>query len=162
MDGRSCRCGRRGCVEAYVGVPGLIASFVDHFGSDHPYIGAGQRDFVARVRAGLEAGDDEAAWLIGHLAHYLGAALANLVNVINPERVVLTSWTADAIGAWLVPPTEVRMRAESIAGSAAATRLVTTQLTENPVALGMATLALESFLESVGLPSRSRPLPATI
>ena len=162
MDGRTCRCGRRGCVEAYVGVPGQMLSFAEHFGTSHPYVGGGQRDFVTQVRAGLEAGEDDAGWLIEHLAHHLGAALANLVNLVNPERVVLTSWTAEAFGEWLLPPTEARMLSESIAGSAAATRLVTSRLTENPVAVGMATFALESFLESVGLPSRSRPVPITV
>ncbi len=162
MDGRLCRCGRRGCVEAYVGVPGLMAMFETEY-PDHPYSHDGQRGFVEHVRSGLETGAPEAAWLIRQMAHHLGAALANLVNLVNPERLVLTSWTVAALGPWLLEPTRERMLSESISGSAAAARLVVTQIEENPVSLGMATLALEQFLEQIGLPSRSRPTrPVTV
>lgn len=154
MDGRPCHCGRSGCVEAYVGVPGLIAMFEERYPA-HRYSRDGQTRFIANVRTGLEAGDPEAAWLIERMAYHLGAALANLVNLINPERLVLSSWTVAALGPWLLEPTRQRMAAESIAGSAAATRLVISEIRENSVALGMATLALENFLATIGLPSRS-------
>ncbi|GAA3612084.1 ROK family transcriptional regulator [Microlunatus ginsengisoli] len=153
MDGRRCRCGRRGCVEAYVGVPGIIATLTEEF-PEHRYGGDDQQRFVANVRAGLEAGDPEAGWLIERLSHQLGEALANLVNLLNPERIILTSWTATALGAWLLPPTASRMLAQSIAGSATASQLVVSEIGENPVGLGMATLALEHYLEEVGLPAR--------
>lgn len=153
MDGRECRCGRRGCVEAYVGVPGLIALFeAEHPG--HPFTAGGQTAFVAAVRAGLEAGDPDATWMISTFAHHLGAGLANIVNMINPRRIVLCGWTVNYLGPWLLAPTRNRMTAESIAGSAAMVDLVLTEIPDRPVALGMATLALQRFLEDVGLPSR--------
>jgi len=152
MDGRACRCGRRGCVEAYVGVPGIIATFEERF-PGHRYIGDDQPRFVESVRAGLEAGDPEAGWLIEELSHALGEALANLVNLFNPERLILTSWTATALGPWLLPPTAARMHSQSIAGSASVAQLVVSEIDENPVGLGMATLALERFLEHVGVPA---------
>jgi len=160
MDGRECRCGRRGCVEAYVGVPGLIASFEDaHPG--HRYLRGGQTTFVRAVRAGLEAGEPEAQWMIEMFAHHLGAGLANVVNMINPRRIVLCGWTVNLLGTWLLEPTRTRMIAESISGSVAVTDLVLTAIPDRPVALGMATLALQRFLEHVGLPSRpGRPLGA--
>jgi len=152
MDGRRCRCGRRGCVEAYVGVPGMITTFEEQYGH-HRYSRDGQTDFVANVRAGLEGGDTEAGWLIDRVSSQLGTALADLVNLFNPERLVLTSWTATELGPWLLVPTRERMNAEAISGSAAATELVMSQIAENPVALGMATLTMESFLSDVGVPA---------
>jgi predicted NBD/HSP70 family sugar kinase len=152
MDGRRCRCGRRGCVEAYVGVPGIIMTFREQYGR-HRYIRDGQTDFVANLRAGLEAGDDEAHWLIDRVGSQLGTALADLVNLFNPERLVLTSWTATELGTWLLEPTRSRMNADAIAGSAAAAELVMSEIEENPVALGMATLTMESFLSHVGVPA---------
>jgi predicted NBD/HSP70 family sugar kinase len=100
--------------------------------------------------------------MIGAFAHHLGAALANVVNMINPRRVVLCGWTVNYLGPWLLEPTRARMVAESIAGSVAEVDLVLTAIPDRPVALGMATLALQRFLERIGLPSRpaGRPLGA--
>ena len=162
MDGRECRCGRRGCVEAYVGVPGLIALFEAEY-PGHPYLDGGQTAFVTAVRAGLESQESAASWMIDTFAHHLGAGLANVVNMINPRRIVLCGWTVNHLGPWLLEPTRTRMIAESIAGSVAEVDLVLTAIPDRPVALGMATLALQRFLERIGLPSRpaGRPLGAS-
>lgn len=153
MDGRPCRCGRLGCVEAYVGVPGLMATLAEHR-PRHPALADGtQTTFVSSVVTSLNEDDPDARWLIDTAAHQLGAALGNLVNMLNPRRIVLSSWTADALGPWLMEPTRERMRAEALASSADTVDLVMTAIADNPVGLGMATLALENFLETAGLPS---------
>lgn len=147
LGGRECRCGRRGCVEAYIGAPGLMAAFGAKFGADHRYLShASQTDFVHRLAAALVAGEDEARWLVDHFARHLGAAITDVVNMINPRLVVLSSWIAEQLGPWLLPATIEVVRAESIQGSAAATELVLSAVPDSPVALGMATLALESSL----------------
>lgn len=102
---------------------------------------------------GLSAGDPTAQAVLARLAYDLGAALANVVNLINPQRIVLTSWTATYLGEWLLEPTRIRMTAEAISGSAEVVDLVLSAAPEGPVALGMATLVLESFLQHAGLPS---------
>ena len=146
MNGRSCRCGRSGCVEAYIGVPGLMETFADEFGAGHRYLAPrSQTRFIASVRAGMLDGEPEARWMIDGFAELLGYALANLVNMINPSLVVLTSWVTGQLGRWLIPPTERIMLAESISSSASRIRLVASELTE-PVTSGMATLALEHHL----------------
>lgn len=161
MDGRPCRCGRRGCVEAYIGVPGLMALFGEQY-PGHAYLaGDTQLEFMQAIKHGMTNGEAEAQWLVGQFARYLGAALANLVNIINPRRIVLSSWAAMELGDWLLVPTRERLISESISGSAAAVDVVLTSVRGSPVALGMATLALENFLEQLGLPGRaSRPVRA--
>ncbi|HEY5978024.1 MAG TPA: ROK family protein [Microlunatus sp.] len=151
MDGRACRCGRRGCVEAYTGVPGIRDTLAD-LAPDHPWLTETQAGFIAALADGLAAGDPTAQAVVARLSYDLGAALANVVNMINPERIVLTSWTADQLGGWLLEPTRARMTAEAISGSADVVDLVLSSQ-ESPVALGMATLVLESFLQNAGLPS---------
>ncbi len=146
MNGRECRCGRSGCVEAYVGVPGLMDGFVAEFGPAHHYLQTGgQTGFIRSVRAGMIAGEPEAQWLVNRFAELLGQALANLVNVINPSVVVLNSWVSDQLGEWLAPPSERIMIEQSISSSTEGLRLVHSGL-DAPVALGMATLALEQYL----------------
>ncbi|MBO0812233.1 MAG: ROK family transcriptional regulator [Microlunatus sp.] len=162
-QGRQCRCGRRGCLEAYIGFPGLMAQFAERY-PGHRYLDAGgQPGFLQAFRDGLRDGDPEAIWLIDLFGDQLGAGLADLVNMINPRLIVLTSWAALALEQWLVPRATARMRAEAITGSAAVVKLVVTAVPHNPVSTGMATLALEEFLESIGLPSRSgRALQRTV
>lgn len=164
LGGRRCRCGRRGCVEAYVGSPGLMAAFGVEFGADHHYLAtAGQTAFVHRLVAGLRAGDPEATWMIDHFARHLGAAIADVVNMINPRLVVLSSWIAEQLGPWLLPATRDVVRAESLPGSAAATELVFSAVHDNPVALGVATLALEGSLADRDAPIAAvRSSPARV
>jgi predicted NBD/HSP70 family sugar kinase len=130
----------------------MMATFAERY-PDHPYLSDSQQQFVENLRAGLEGDSVEAKWLIEQLSHALGEALANLVNLLNPERVVLTSWTAIELGPWLLAPTRAQMLSQSITGSSTATQLTVTEIGENPVGLGMATLALERFLEHVGVPA---------
>lgn len=162
-DGRLCRCGRRGCLEAYIGFPGLMAQFAERH-PGHKYLRTGsQTGFLKALRDGLMAGEPDAIWLVDLFGNQLGAGLADLVNMINPRLIVLTSWAALALQSWLLPRAEKRMRADAITGSATAVNLVATAVPDNPVSTGMAALALEEFLESIGLPSRSgRTLRATV
>ncbi|GAB3920178.1 sugar kinase [Microlunatus endophyticus] len=154
-DGRPCRCGRRGCLEAYIGFPALMAQFAERY-PGHRYLRAsGQTGFLAAFRAGLMADEPEALWLVDLLADQLGAGLADLVNMLNPRLIVLTSWAALALAPWLVPRARARMLSEAITGSAIMVDLVITAVPHNPVSTGMAALALEEFLDSIGLPSRS-------
>lgn len=156
-EGRECRCGRRGCLEAYIGFPGLMAQFAERH-PKHRYLNAGtQTGFLKAFRAGLVAGDAEAVWLVELLGDQLGSGLADLVNMINPRLIVLTSWAALALEEWLLPLARLRMQSDAISGSANPVDLVVTAVPNNPVSTGMAALALEEFLDSIGLPSRSGP-----
>lgn len=153
MDGRPCRCGRLGCVEAYVGVPGIMTTLRSEY-PRHPALQhQSQSQFITDFAAALQHEDPAARWLLQQLAHHLGSALANLVNLVNPSRIVLSSWTATSLAPWLLEPTRERMRREALPASADATELVMTAIEDNPVVLGMATLALENFLETAGVPS---------
>src|SRR5699024_8179602 len=84
-------------------------------------------------------------------ARYLGSALADLVAIINPELVLLTGWTAWALGDHLLPGTAAQLTAEAPEGAAADLTLGVSTVRGNSVAIGMATLAFERFLGDVGL-----------
>lgn len=146
LDGWPCRCGRSGCVEAYLGTPGLMRAFAEHFGDDHRYLRpALQTHFMAAVEAGLRSGEADAAWLLDRFGHLLGHALADLVNMLNPELLVLSSWVVGHVGESLLRVADPVLRNQALSGSAAAVRLVASDVTE-PVALGMAALVLEQLV----------------
>ncbi|MBT2513826.1 ROK family protein [Arthrobacter sp. ISL-30] len=153
-NGRLCRCGRRGCVEAYLGVPGLQATMAEINAAHDLLTGDRQREFVADVAKGLADDDPDCKELIEVTARYFAAALGNLVNFINPDHVSILGWTARLLGAELLEVTDKYLPNEMLPSARAAVRVSLSSVVGNSVTLGMATFALEGFLEQVGLPSR--------
>ena len=159
-EGRGCRCGRRGCVEAYVGAPG-IQQTLRETAPDHPLTATQQQsDFIAGLAAALDGPDPDPAAVrtLERTADYLGSAIADLVAVINPELVMLTGWTAWALGEHLLPATVAQVRAQAPRGTATDHTVGISTVRGNSAAIGMATLALERFLGDVGLLTTRVPL----
>lgn len=153
FEGRLCRCGRRGCVEAYVGVGGLMATLAE-IQPAHPALRiTQQKPFVDAVQSGLVSGDGAMVELVDRTARYLAASLGDLVNMINPEHVVLTGWTVARLGDWLIPLVREKIQPAALASSLAVLTISASALSSSTVALGMSTLTLEHFLAAVGLPS---------
>ncbi|MFM9610388.1 ROK family transcriptional regulator [Streptomyces niveiscabiei] len=156
LDGRPCRCGRRGCVEAYVGAAGLEATLAA-IAPDHPALRRrGQRDFVVAVAEGLAAGDPAVAELLARTARYLGAALGDLVNLLNVPTVTLTGWMSRALAERLVPAVREELPRHVLPGSLPGLTVQASPVPGNAVALGMAAFTLEGFLERLGLASPAR------
>ncbi|MDT4961061.1 MAG: hypothetical protein QOF87_708 [Pseudonocardiales bacterium] len=80
-SGPQCHCGKRGCVETYVGENALL----ELAGRAEP-VTAGS---IAAVFADAAAGDERASSAVRAVAAALGRTIASLVNVLNPERVLL-------------------------------------------------------------------------
>ncbi|TDU87185.1 putative NBD/HSP70 family sugar kinase [Kribbella voronezhensis] len=153
LDGRQCRCGRRGCVEAYLGVHGIETSLAE-IDKDHPALRQPlQRDFIDAVATGLAAGDPVLAELARRTAHYLAAALGDLVTLLDIPYITLTGWTSTALAEWLVPAVRAELPDHVLPGSLPDLTVEVSRVPGNPVALGMAAFALEHFLGRLGLPS---------
>ncbi len=88
--GRPCRCGQRGCIEAYAADYALVAQaagIVD-LGplGDARQINEAVREITRRAKLG----DVRLRKLFAEAGHALGLGIANLVNVLTPERVLVT------------------------------------------------------------------------
>ncbi len=95
VNGRRCGCGNDGCLEAYASGPAIARRAVEAIEA-----GAAS-DLIERVQGNLdrltaqtvfeaaEAGDALADELVRDTARYLGVGIANLLNVLNPEVVVV-------------------------------------------------------------------------
>lgn len=160
LDGRECRCGRHGCVEAYIGAPG-IQQTLREIEPGHPLADLTmQRDFIIAMAEAAEQPDPDPAvqQTIERTAYYLGSALADLVAVINPEIVTLTGWTTWALGEHLLPATRARLVEQAPGRSADDLRLEVSTVRGNSVATGVASIALERFLTDVGLLTTRIPI----
>ncbi|MGK5533539.1 ROK family protein [Streptomyces sp. URMC 129] len=152
LDGRPCQCGRRGCVESYVGAPGIMRNLRET-SPDSPLLCPGdQAATIARLAQGCDEGDPVAAQVLRSTAGYLGAALADLVNLLNPEVIVLTGWVARRLGPRLLELAREAVARHALRRPLAATEIVLSSLPADPVCLGAATFALEGTLAALGRP----------
>ncbi len=127
LDGRLCRCGNRGCVETYVGAPGIMLNLRE-LSPDSPLLHPDDQTATIHALArGMIQQDPVAVKVVRDTARYLGAGIATLVNILNPEVVVLSSWVAAALGEPLVA--EVR---EAVARHALHRPLAATEIVLSP------------------------------
>jgi len=78
--GPRCYCGRRGCVETFLSGPGM-----EH---DHAAV-TGQACTTHEIVARARDGDERAAATIDRYVERLGRALAMVINIVDPDVVVL-------------------------------------------------------------------------
>ncbi|SHG07627.1 Sugar kinase of the NBD/HSP70 family, may contain an N-terminal HTH domain [Kaistia soli DSM 19436] len=88
--GPLCRCGRRGCVEAYVADYAIYRS-IERLPPDEPPADIDpDAETMAKLEARARAGDDRARTAYHQAGLALGYGLSRLMGLINPGRVVLT------------------------------------------------------------------------
>jgi predicted NBD/HSP70 family sugar kinase len=152
LDGRPCHCGARGCVEAYVGAPGIVQT-IRETDPGSALIRADQTASIEALARGLAGGDPVAAEALRRTARYLGAAIGNLVNLLNPQIVVLGSWVAARLGPPLLEAVRERVREHALPRPLEGGEIVLCPIASNPVSLGAATLALEGELARTPAPA---------
>jgi predicted NBD/HSP70 family sugar kinase len=140
-SGPACRCGRRGCLEAVAGIPALIRQVnpdADHAG--------GITDFepeVTRIAERARAQDPFVLAALERAGHHLGYAVAALVNLVNPEVVILGGYYVP-LAQWLLPAAEAELRARVVAPDAGGCRLAASTLGHGAAALGGTALVLDA------------------
>jgi predicted NBD/HSP70 family sugar kinase len=160
--GAPCRCGNTGCLETLVSEPEIVrqaqvlaarapgsiltARLNAPQVADQPAANMdGNPDSpIERVFAAARDGDREALALLGERAGYMGTALANLVNLINPDMIILGGLFA-AGQDLLLPHIEETMRRRSFAGLGEAVALRVTTFGRQVGVIGAAALALDAF-----------------
>jgi glucokinase len=94
-EGRRCKCGNYGCLEAYASGPNIAMRAVEEITAGAVsrlanYVGGDLRQITAQtVYQAAHDGDDLALEVVNDTAKFLGAGIANLLNVFNPEVVVV-------------------------------------------------------------------------
>jgi glucokinase len=89
--GVPCGCGSRGCVEQYSSATAIVRLAKD-LESQYPKSGLKQHlHFTAYdiYQAGAQEGDELAIEIFRQMGFYLGVALAGLINVLNPEAIII-------------------------------------------------------------------------
>jgi predicted NBD/HSP70 family sugar kinase len=150
LGGRACRCGSRGCLEAYVGAEAIL----DRYGRSRP--GDSEETALAAL-IDTAATSPAAAAVLEEAALYLGAGIASLINLINPERVILGGWAGLLLGERMLPAIRQAARQHSLRHPFARTSIELGRLGPDAVGLGAATLPIERFLNGTALTREDHP-----
>ncbi len=119
LNGRLCKCGNYGCLEAYASGPAIATRarevlVREESASMLPALVQGELERITAqtVYDAAAQGDAVAHEIVRDTARYLGAGLANLLNTLNPDTVVVAGGVTAAGDALFVPlRAEVRRRA---------------------------------------------------
>jgi N-acetylglucosamine repressor len=86
-DGPLCDCGKHGCLEAYVGDPGLIRSAQESFALGKLSTLVQDLDELLSL---AQTGDAAAIEIFGQAGRILGIGIANLINLFNPKKIIIS------------------------------------------------------------------------
>jgi glucokinase len=136
-NGRPCRgCGRRGCLEAYVSGTSIAERARE----------AGLGDVSASdVAARAAAADPEATRVWDETTDALGCGLTSIVNLFEPQLVVLGGGVVTGTGEQLLEPVREIVRRDAMAPAGAAARIVGSTLGPHVGVVGAAAIARERF-----------------
>ncbi len=121
-NGPQCRCGNRGCLETYCSSAAMLSAVKNRLSNgltpafEDVLEGSIENLTVKKLFAAAKKSDEIALDVINETAQYLGTALAGVVNLLNPEIVVVGGGVADGGAGFLETVTaEIRKRAFSTA-----------------------------------------------
>jgi glucokinase len=146
--GRRCGCGNYGCLEAYASGPAIAERAREALAGGEPSImpslvGGDLATLTAATVYDAAKRDDELAlYVVRETARFLGTGIANLLNIFNPEVVVLAGGVTQA-GEALFDPLRAEVRRRAFKPAVDACRIVPGALEGNAGVVG----AVATFLQ---------------
>ncbi|MEJ8640887.1 ROK family transcriptional regulator [Streptomyces sp. MS1.HAVA.3] len=189
VRGRRCRCGALGCLEAYTGAESLLARWAERGGGAVRPGAAGpgaaepgaaepgaaepgvaeaavadpgavdEEDALSELLAAAQAADPVALEVLEETAEYLGAGLSDLINLFQPERILIGGWAGLPLGPHLLPSVREHATRYSLRHPAGRVTVGLGSLGPDAVTVGAATLPLSAFFATGG--RRTAPEPPT-
>jgi glucokinase len=147
-EGPLCKCGNRGCWETLASgtalardtrqriKEGIKTSILDYADGDLEKVTA---EVISKA---AQEGDNLAQECIARTGYYVGVGLANLVNIFNPEVIVIGGGLSN-IGDMLLRPAFEEARQRAFQQSYQAVRFAVAELGRNSGVLGAAAFALQ-------------------
>lgn len=138
INGPKCGCGNRGCIELYASATGVVRRM-------RRTVKAGRGPMTAEsiFRDSVKGASGGAARkIVDETAHYLGCALANIINALDPEVIVLAGGMAKA-GRGFIGKVEKAMRERALKESSRGVKVVSAKLGEDAGIIGAAWRAKE-------------------
>ena len=147
--GPMCGCGKRGCLEAhasrsaiakdavFLANSGAAPKTLNEFGTDYA-------KYTSKVFSRAHnGGDTSVAELVYRAAWYLGIGMANCVNLLSPEAIVIGGGLIERLGSAYLERAEASMREHAMEGLCEGVEVLAASLGDDAAVLGAAALAYE-------------------
>ncbi|MCX5403597.1 ROK family protein [Streptomyces sp. NBC_00335] len=171
VRGRRCRCGAQGCLEAYAGAEALLERWVEA-GGRPPADTDEETALTAMLAAAYPAPDTDgttpgadttALAVLEETAEYLGAGFSDLINLFQPERILVGGWAGLQLGTRFLDSVRSYATSYALSYPAANVRIDLGTFGPDAVTVGAGILPLADFFAHGGhrtQPEREEPLPA--
>lgn len=165
VRGRRCRCGALGCLEAYAGAEALLERWQEAGG--RPPRGIDEESALTAMldAAYPESGgaaDPTALLVLEETAEYLGAGLSDLINLFQPERILVGGWAGLQLGQRFLTAVKRHIPTYALSYPSGRVTIDLGRLGPDAVTVGAATLPLADFFARGGrraAPAREAELP---
>ncbi len=149
--GPQCGCGNYGCLEALAGrvaIASEAAVLAARQKAPKLYDIAGTD--ILKIKSGalfkaIAAGDEALKDLILRKAQLIGIAMANLVNLLNPELFVLGGGMVEAMGKIILPEADESMRRYAMPGLAKKVKVAAAKLGDYAIVKGAAKMIADEI-----------------
>ncbi|WP_033415675.1 ROK family transcriptional regulator [Streptomyces canus] len=153
VRGRRCRCGALGCLEAYAGAGALVDRWREAGG--RPPEGTDEETALAALLSAAHPAEDAEAdpvalAVLEETAEYVGAGLSDLINLFQPERILIGGWAGLQLGPRLLPALRRYADAYALRHPAARVSVELGELGPDAVTVGAASLPLADFFAGGG------------
>lgn len=148
-DGPRCSCGRYGCVESLCRRDAIIdrAARKAHLGRHTSLIEKSGHDLryvtPAMIAEAASEGDPISIETLEETGYYLGIAVANVINIFNPDKVIIGGGIAQA-GELLFDPIRRTVEVNALYEPLQVCRILPAELGDDAGVLGGAALAMQA------------------
>ncbi len=144
-NGPLCGCGDYGCLEAFASGPAIVAMAEEYIkgGKSTKYRELAKTEITPYVVAeAAKQGDVVAKKIFEIMGNYIGIGLASVVNLLNPEKIVIGGGVADA-GDLLFNPIKETLKKRTMPIQGSAVKVVHAELGNTAGVIG-ASLLIEN------------------
>ncbi|MFD5121844.1 ROK family protein [Streptomyces sp. NPDC058385] len=151
--GRTCRCGAPGCLEAYAGAESVLERWREAGGQPPRHVDE-ETQLTALLAAACPTDgsdpDPVAYEVMAKTAEYLGAGLSDLINLFQPERILIGGWAGLQFGSRFLDDVRKHTTKYALSYPAGKATIALGKLGPDAVTVGAATLPLEDFFARGG------------
>ncbi|WP_255375882.1 ROK family protein [Saccharomonospora sp. CUA-673] len=145
-SGSRCGCGQIGCLETRIGLMAAVRTAAPDLAGE----ALDPEDLAQALRERAESGDPQALSGLDEIGRWLGVGVSIVVNMLNPEKVVLGGYFA-TVAPYVVPTAMRELRNRAVAGEAAICRIAASAFGFTAAARGATSVIAEEVFRD---PSR--------
>jgi predicted NBD/HSP70 family sugar kinase len=152
-NGPYCNCGSRGCLEAIASSRAITRKLQEAIksGATSSLSKVSHGDIskidINMISQAAEDGDKLSLQIIEEAGRFIGEAIANAINLLNPEIVILTGDLL-SFGDYILNPIEGMVRRQALSYNTKDVRIVLAEVGEEAAAIGMAAVVLDKVFHT--------------